>query len=114
MNLIIFVNNFFCILSRISLKYVPKGPIDNKSVIAELGVEEAITWISADPVHCWRIYVVLGEDELIMFMFLFSNRDNPKRNNENDDKSKWILSTRGVYQQGTICWPSWISGNRGL
>ena len=34
----IFVNEKFCILNKISLKFVPKGPIDNNS---------ALVWIMA-------------------------------------------------------------------
>ena len=45
---------------RISLKFVSKSPIDNKSALVQV---MAITWISADLVH-WRIYAALGGDKL--------------------------------------------------
>ena len=32
----IFVNEKFCILIQISLKFVPKGPIDNNSVLVQV------------------------------------------------------------------------------
>ena len=32
----IFVNEKFCILIRISLKFVPKGPIDNNQALAQI------------------------------------------------------------------------------
>ena len=38
-----------------SLKFVPKVPIDNK--------QHAIIWTNADPIH-WRIYAAPGRDEL--------------------------------------------------
>ena len=49
----------------ISLKFVPKGPIDNKWVLVQLIYDrrQAITWTNADPVH-WHIYAALGGDEL--------------------------------------------------
>ena len=55
----IFVNEKFCILLETSLKFVPKGHIDNKtSTGLENGLapnrRQAITWTIAIPVH-WRI-----------------------------------------------------------
>ena len=32
----IFVNEKFCILIKISLKFVPKGPIDNKTALVQV------------------------------------------------------------------------------
>ena len=49
----------FCILIKISMKFVPNGPIDNNPALVQI-----IMWNSADPVH-WRIYAALGGDELI-------------------------------------------------
>ena len=64
----IFVNEKFCILIQISLKFVLKGEIDNKSALVQVfGLApnrwQAITWTNVDPVH-WHIYVALGADEL--------------------------------------------------
>ena len=63
----IFMNEKFCILIKISLEFVPKGPIDNNPVFVQLMAwrigDKAIIWTNADPIH-WRIYVALGGDEL--------------------------------------------------
>ena len=66
----IFTNEkFFVTIFRISLKFVPKGPVDNKAALVRSGnglapdKRHAITGTSADPVHR-RIYAALGEDEL--------------------------------------------------
>ena len=54
----IFMNEYFSILIRISLKFVPKGPIDNMSVMAWCRTgDNAFTRINADPAYR-RIYVV--------------------------------------------------------
>ena len=42
----------------ISLKFIPRGPIDNKPT-----GRQAIIWVNADLIH-WRIYASLGGDEL--------------------------------------------------
>ena len=58
----IFMNGKFCFSIPISLKFVPKGSIDNKSALVQ-----AITWTNADPVHgC--IYAALGGDELMSLL----------------------------------------------
>ena len=49
----IFINENFCILIQISLKLVPKGPIDNKTALVQ-----EMAWNKADLVHHW-IYLVL-------------------------------------------------------
>ena len=54
----IFVNEQFCVLIKISLKFVPKGPIDNNTARGlENGLapnrRQAIIWTNADPIH-WR------------------------------------------------------------
>ena len=46
----------FKVFIKMSLKFVPKGPIDNKPAIRR----QAIIWTSAYPIH-WRIYAALGE-----------------------------------------------------
>ena len=53
-----------CILIRISLKFVPKGLIDNKGGIGSgSGLapkrQQAITWTHGDPVH-WRLHASFG------------------------------------------------------
>ena len=64
----LFMNEKFCKLIQISLKFVPKSPIDNKSALVRVmtlcrtGNKTLRT--NADPVH-WRIYAALGGDELI-------------------------------------------------
>ena len=60
----ILANEKFCILIRISLKFVPKGQIHNKSALVHVMAwmrnrRQAITWTNADPVH-WRISATLG------------------------------------------------------
>ena len=57
------------ILIQISLKYVSKGPIDNKSVLVQVMAWhqirwQAIIWTSADPFHR-HVYAALGGDEHI-------------------------------------------------
>ena len=63
----IFMNEKFCILIQISLMFVPKDPIDNKSALVQVMAwrrnrRQAITWDNVDPVH-WHIllYVALGK-----------------------------------------------------
>ena len=51
------MNEKFCILIKISLKFVAKGPVDSNAALV-------IIWNNAVPIH-WRIYVALGGDELI-------------------------------------------------
>ena len=49
-------------LYSISLKFVPKGPIDNKSVLIQVMVprrQQAIIWTNADPIW-WCIYAALA------------------------------------------------------
>ena len=64
----IFINEKFYISIRISLKFVPKGPVDKKIKIGSVNGlapnrRQAITWTNADPAHR-RIYTALGGDEL--------------------------------------------------
>ena len=58
-----FVNENFCILIEISLKFVPKGPSIGLGNSLALNRCQAIIWINADPIHR-RIYAALGGDEL--------------------------------------------------
>ena len=60
----IFVNEKFCILINIILKFVSVGPIDNNPSLVETMVlvqnrRLAFIWTHADPIH-WRIYAALG------------------------------------------------------
>ena len=63
------MNEKFCILIGISLKFVPKSPINN--IPSSIGLDnglaptrrQAIVWSNADPFQ-WRIYVALGGDKL--------------------------------------------------
>ena len=58
----IFVYEKFSILIKISLKFVPKGPIDNNQALQNRW--QAIIWTNADPIHS-HIYAALGGDGLI-------------------------------------------------
>ena len=62
------MNEKFCILIKISLKCVPKGPINNKpSIGLDNGLapnrRQAIIWTNDNPIH-WRICAAQGVDEL--------------------------------------------------
>ena len=55
----------FNISIRISLKFVPHGPIDNKAELVQVMVsnrQQGMTWTNADPVH-WRIYAASRRDK---------------------------------------------------
>ena len=59
------VNEKFYILIKISLKFVPEGPIDNDTAFGlDNGLApnrwQAIIWTNADPIY-WRICGALGE-----------------------------------------------------
>ena len=59
---------FFCILIKISLNLIPKGPLDNKPALfldnsLSPNRRQAIIWTNADPIY-WRIYAELGGDEV--------------------------------------------------
>ena len=65
----IFMSEKFCILIRISLKFVHNGPIDNIQMNgSDDGLaptrRQAIIWTNADRFH-WCIYAAPGTDELI-------------------------------------------------
>ena len=58
------MNEKFCISIKISLKFVPKGPIDNNQALVQIVAwRQAIIWTNADLIH-WCIYAALGGDEL--------------------------------------------------
>ena len=63
------MNEKFCILIKISLTFVPKGPIDNPPALVYIR-RQAIIWTNAGPIN-WRIYATLGGDELTQ-MFIVS------------------------------------------
>ena len=51
---------------QISLKFVPKGPIDNKPALVQIMAwhwTQAIIWTN-DRLGNWRIYALLGLNEL--------------------------------------------------
>ena len=64
---------FFCILIKISLKFVPEGPVDNNPalVYSDDGLapnrRQTIIWTNADQSH-WRIYAALGERRLFFLL----------------------------------------------
>ena len=61
-----FVNEHFWIMIKISLNFVPKGPIDNKPALVQvmLGAEQATRqYLKQCLVHL-RMYVAQGGDEL--------------------------------------------------
>ena len=47
---------------KISLKFVPKGPIGLVNGLAS-NRRQAIVWTNAHPIH-WRIYAALGGDDI--------------------------------------------------
>ena len=67
---------FFRVLIEISLKIVPKGPIDKKKKNS-IGLDndlapnmrQAIIWNNAYQIH-WHIYAALGGDELKYLCYL--------------------------------------------
>ena len=73
----IFVNEKFCILIKISLKFVPKGSIDNNPAFGlDNGLApnkwQDIIWTNAYSVH-WHIYAALGGDELTLIQAWMSD-----------------------------------------
>ena len=61
----IFMNEKFCILIQIPLKFIPKGPIDNNPALVHIMAwHRTGDWNNADPGH-WHIYAALGGDELM-------------------------------------------------
>ena len=52
------------------MKFVPKGPIDNKPALVSImacrliGDKPLLIWTNADQDH-WRIYAALGGDDLM-------------------------------------------------
>ena len=84
----IFMNEKFCISIRVSLKFVPKGPTDNKSAMVQVMANrhQAITRTNADPVH-WCIYAVLVGDELTEVHVCTTRAQCVKRKNKATRKS---------------------------
>ena len=71
----IFLNRNYRILIQISLKFVPRGAIDNEPAsVQEMAWRQAITWTNAGPVH-WRIYAALGGDELMKNLYVVKTHD---------------------------------------
>ena len=74
----IFTNEKFLFSIWVSLKFVPKGPIDSKSALVQvmarcLTLWQAITWTNVDQVGR-RIYAAQGGDELKHNNFFFSTK----------------------------------------
>ena len=86
----IFLNENDRIFIRISLKFVLRSPIDNKTALVQvMAWRQAIICIKADPVH-WQIYTALGGDELTHW----GPRQNGRR--FTDDIFKCIFLTENV------------------
>ena len=53
-------------IKKISLKYIPKGPIKNIPVLVQLGVDQAKSHYPNQRWYIvyWRIYALLGLNEL--------------------------------------------------
>ena len=61
----IYLNENDRIPIQISLKYIPRSPIDSKQALVQVMAvnrRQAITWTNDDPGH-WCIYATLGGDE---------------------------------------------------
>ena len=71
----IFLNENDRIPIQISLKFVPRSPIDIKALLFEVMVwcrtGQAITQINDDPDH-WCIYAILGGNELTIQWYLLT------------------------------------------
>ena len=64
------MNEKFCILIQIALKFVPKGPVKNKSASVQVMAwlwtgDKPLPEPNADPVHR-RIYAVKGKWALLL------------------------------------------------
>ena len=97
----VFLNEKFCILIKISLKFIPKGPIDNNpSIGSDNGLapnmRQVINWTNADLIH-WRIYAALGGNQLT------SKRTEVKL------AQKWCHATAFLHSQHklTVALPCW-------
>ena len=74
----IFLNEKFCSLIWISLKFVRKGPIDNKWVLVQVMAwcrlgGKPLSKPIRDPFH-WCIYAALGGDELTHSAWIWHHR----------------------------------------
>ena len=65
----IFLNENIRIWIKIALKFIPTGPIDNKSALVQVMTwrRQTINWTNADTVH-WYINMAPGGDELILHL----------------------------------------------
>ena len=66
----IVMNDTYYTLIKISLKFVPEGPIDNNTALDNGLVpnrQQAIIWTNVHPIYWW-IYTALGGDELNMII----------------------------------------------
>ena len=99
----IFLNENHRIPIRISLKFVPKSPIDNKQALVQVMAWRRtgdITWTNADPIH-WRIYAALGWDELIYSTSTWRSR--------NDKLSQYYVKSYNdvIITPRVFCVPAW-------
>ena len=106
----ILMNEKFWILIQISLKFVPKGPIDNNPALVKFGLDnglatnrqQAIVWTNADPIH-WRIYAALGGGELIKPLVLLvhdsTTMERPGNNTNNQNSFSDILNFKHGYEE---------------
>ena len=67
------MNENFVFLIKISLTFVPQGPIyNNLALVLNNGLvpnmRQAVIWTNADPIH-WCIYAALGGDVLITYLY---------------------------------------------
>ena len=58
----IFLNDSVSILIRISLKFIPGSPVNNKPALVQVLAWRWTGRTNADPVH-WRICAAIGGDE---------------------------------------------------
>ena len=67
-NVFSWIKSVVCILIKVSLKFVPKGPIDHiPALVLDNGLApnrwQAIIWTNTDSTR-WHVYAALAEDEL--------------------------------------------------
>ena len=95
------MNDKFCILVKILLKFVPKGTIDNNTVLVEIMArQQAIIWSNADLIH-WCIYVALKGDDLKML----SNHTMPWQ--PDWKMCAWCKSLYNMYKVHVKCSDKW-------
>ena len=95
------VNEKFCILIKISLKFVTKGPIANNPALVFNGVgpnrQQAIISTHADPIN-WRIYAAIGGNELKQRFML------------NVTSYLWSSFNACLAKMPLELWPGWVYG----